>query len=115
VTKKKAVKACAVQHLQGKTSLEARLQRSAACRRTEEAQAAYIETYREDNEMSRALRHEAHDARDLLLPFLLNRPEGLAVDMDVVLLADPQMLHAEPDGMTGRVAKYALRLSRPGA
>ena len=66
MTKKKAVKACAVQHLQGKTSLEARLQRSAACRRTEEAQAAYIETYREDNEMSRALRHEAHDARDLL-------------------------------------------------
>src|SRR5258708_10544827 len=62
-----------------------------------------------------SLRYTPHDARDLLLPFLLNRPEGLAVDMDVVLLADPKMLHAEPDGMTGRVAKYALRLSRPGA
>src|SRR5260221_475040 len=61
------------------------------------------------------LSYTQHDARDLLLPFLLNRPEGLAVDMDVVLLADPKMLHAEPDGMTGRVAKYALRLSRPGA
>jgi hypothetical protein len=54
------------------------------------------------------------DARDFLLPFLLNRPAGLAVEMDVVILADALKLHAEPNGMTGRVTKYALRLSRPG-
>jgi hypothetical protein len=42
-------------------------------------------------------------------------PQGLAVEMDAVLLADARMLHAEPNGMPGRVAKYSLRMSRLGA
>jgi hypothetical protein len=35
--------------------------------------------------------------------------------MDAVLVADARMVHAEPDGSTGQIAKYALRLSRLGA
>ena len=34
-----------------------------------------------------------------LLPFLVNRPQGLAIEMDAVLLADARMLHAEPNGI----------------
>jgi hypothetical protein len=54
-----------------------------------------------------------NDARDFLLPFLVNRPQGLGVEMRVTLLADAQMGHTEPDGLLGRVAKYTLHLSRP--
>jgi hypothetical protein len=61
------------------------------------------------------LRYTQRDARDFLLPLLLNRPSGLAVEMDAVLIADARMMHAEPEGSTGQIAKYALRLSRTGA
>ena len=35
--------------------------------------------------------------------------------MDAVLIADARTMHAEPDGSTGQIAKYGLRLSRLGA
>jgi hypothetical protein len=47
--------------------------------------------------------------------FFGEQTQGLAVEMDAVLLADARMLHAEPNGMPGRVAKCSLRMSRLGA
>ena len=60
------------------------------------------------------LRYTQQDARNFLVPLLLSRPVGLAVEMDTVLLADARTMHVEPEGSTGQVAKYALRLSRTG-
>ena len=59
------------------------------------------------------LRYTQRQAHEILLPVLINRPQNLGVELRATLLADRATMWEQPDGLVGRIRRYALHLFRP--